>query len=72
MYAFCPDCDSRIDFPTNAQEGQLITCHNCESELEIIGLNPPELDWAYVGDDDWDWDDEWDYDDWEDEELEAM
>jgi alpha-aminoadipate carrier protein LysW len=44
--AFCPDCGQGIDL-ARAREGQLLMCPNCDAELEVISLNPPELDWAY-------------------------
>jgi lysine biosynthesis protein LysW len=42
--AFCPECHRKveIDDPTL---GQFITCPHCQTELEIIYLDPLQLDW---------------------------
>jgi len=60
--AYCPDCDGKIVMNPHAKLGQKIACPHCEAELEIISVEPLELDWAY----DWSWDDDEDYDDDED------
>jgi lysine biosynthesis protein LysW len=50
---FCPDCDGKIDLsPTKV--GQILTCPHCDIQLEVIGEDPLEFDWAY----DWAWGDE--------------
>jgi len=40
--------------------GQKMTCPHCDAWLEVIELDPVELDWAYEDEDEWeeDWDDE--------------
>jgi alpha-aminoadipate carrier protein LysW len=52
--AYCPDCDERIVLNPNPRVGKRITCPHCEADLEVIGVDPLELDWVY----DWDEDDE--------------
>jgi alpha-aminoadipate carrier protein LysW len=56
--AFCPDCDKEITFNPHPRLGQKLTCPQCDVELEVISVDPPELDWAY----------DWSEEDWEDEE----
>ncbi|MGD8624814.1 MAG: lysine biosynthesis protein LysW [Anaerolineae bacterium] len=57
---YCPDCDGKIVLNPHAKLGQKLACPHCEAELEVIGVDPVELDWAY----DWSWDeDDDDYDD---------
>ena len=46
---FCLDCDHEIDLTHQLTVGQRITCPNCGVELEIIKLEPLELDWVYDG-----------------------
>lgn len=40
-----------------------MTCSNCGTQLEVLSLDPLELDWAYleptVDDEDWKWDWDW-------------
>ena len=52
--AYCPDCDGRITLNPHAVVGQRVTCTHCDSDLEVISVDPLELDWAY----DWSWDDD--------------
>lgn len=72
VLGICPDCNSEIRFRKAPHLGQLVTCHNCETSLEVVRRDPLELDWAFQDpfedddeelDDEEDWDDEEDYDD---------
>jgi alpha-aminoadipate carrier protein LysW len=45
--AFCPDCGHGIKLDSRTKEGQQVMCPNCDADLEVISLDPPELDWAY-------------------------
>ncbi|MGA9193294.1 MAG: hypothetical protein WBZ24_16330 [Anaerolineales bacterium] len=49
---YCPDCDSDIKLGSDPRKGQKVTCPNCGAYLEIVGLSPIELDWAFDDDDD--------------------
>lgn len=61
---YCLDCEEKIVLDSPLKVGQKVTCPHCDAELEVIGLEPLELDWAY----DWKWDEEYDEDD-EDEDF---
>ncbi len=77
----CPDCNAEIRFRKSPHLGQLVTCHNCQTSLEVVRRDPLELDWAfddtfdeeedeYDDYDEWDEEDDYeedDYDDWEDD-----
>lgn len=55
--AICPSCGEDIKMRGNSKIGQAVTCPYCDAELEVIDLDPVELDWAY--DEEWeDWDEE--------------
>ncbi len=58
----CPECDADIVFTKAPFLGQKKTCPVCHTELEVIGLSPLELDWAYEYDE-YDDDDEYELDD---------
>lgn len=60
--AYCPECDEQITFNPHPRLGQKFSCPHCAADLEVIGLDPLELDWAY----DWS-DDGWEDEDWDDE-----
>lgn len=51
---YCPDCDGRILLGPDVEVGLTLVCPHCDAELEVIGLDPPEVDWAY----DWEWEEE--------------
>jgi lysine biosynthesis protein LysW len=56
VMAICPACEGQIDLPGRVEMGQAIQCSHCLEELEVIDIDPLELDWAY--DEDWDEDQE--------------
>lgn len=60
--AECPDCGDMITLKTEPRIGGRMSCPFCRTELEVIDIDPLELDWAYddPGDEDWD---EGDFDD---------
>jgi len=41
----CPDCSSTISFLDNSEIGDVIVCDNCEVELEIVNLDPAQVDY---------------------------
>ena len=47
---FCLDCEREVELGPTPQVGQRIKCPCCEVELEIINLEPLELDWIYERD----------------------
>lgn len=59
---FCLDCDERITLNPGLKLGSRFTCPNCDAEMEVISVDPVEIDWAY---DDSGYDDE-EYEDDED------
>jgi alpha-aminoadipate carrier protein LysW len=53
VMAVCPDCEEEINVGSHPRQGQHVTCPECWADLEIISLDPLELDFA-AEDDDWD------------------
>jgi lysine biosynthesis protein LysW len=45
-FAYCPDCSARIYLGHKPWVGQPATCDHCESDLEVVQVNPPILDWT--------------------------
>lgn len=73
--AICPSCGEWVKLPDHPKIGQKITCLQCEADLEVIEVNPVELDWAFMeaelDDEEWDDDEDWDEEeDWDDEDDE--
>jgi len=49
--AVCLSCQQVIKVGDHPKFGQIIVCKYCDTELEIIDLNPVVLDWPYYEDD---------------------
>jgi lysine biosynthesis protein LysW len=42
--AFCPGCDHSLKLGTHPRRGQQFICPECQTYLEVVSLNPLELD----------------------------
>lgn len=40
----CPECDADVHVDTDADKGDTVGCEECGTELEVVGLDPVELD----------------------------
>lgn len=40
----CPECSEDVFVDAEAEQGDIISCGECGTELEIVGLDPIELD----------------------------
>jgi len=49
----CPACEADVRIPGDAMQNELIACPDCGSELEILSLDPIELDFAPEVEEDW-------------------
>ncbi len=64
--ALCPECESKLTLPEEAEVGDVVVCKTCEAVLEIISLRPLELELVrYL--DDAEEEEEEDLEDFEDE-----
>ena len=64
----CPVCDEKVYVDANLVQGESIVCDECGSDLELVGLDPIELDPYGEGDFGFDDDDDFVEDDDFDEE----
>lgn len=55
----CPDCGEDITI-TKPEVGKRVKCPECDADLEVISVDPVELDWVY---------EDYDYEDEEDEDF---
>ncbi len=40
----CPECESELDIEVDeVEEGDVITCEECGTEFEVVGVEPLEL-----------------------------
>ena len=54
----CISCGTEIKFSAQPKMGTLVSCSDCDAKLEVVWLDPVELDWPFDDDDD---DDDADY-----------
>lgn len=58
----CPECSEDVFVDAESEQGDVISCDECGADLEIVGLDPIELDIHEGGDsDDFDDEDEFEY-----------
>ena len=58
--SYCPSCDAVISM-NNPREGATVTCRECDTKLEVISIDPFEVDFPIDFDEDSD-DDQWEAD----------
>ena len=51
--ASCPECNATITFAADAVEGEIVTCPDCNVDLEVFSIHPPELALAPEAAEDW-------------------
>jgi alpha-aminoadipate carrier protein LysW len=56
----CPECEADVHVDTDADKGDVVSCEECATDLEIVGLDPVELD-IVEGDEEEDEDEEDDF-----------
>lgn len=74
--AMCPECESDVFVDEDMARGDLVTCEECGTDLEVLAIDPPEVklynaeeDFDDEYDDDDDFDDDDDLDDDDDDDL---
>ena len=46
----CPECREEVYVDLDAEQGDVVFCDECGADLEIVGLDPVELDTYYDSD----------------------
>ena len=49
----CIECDAEFSADANLVAGEILTCPDCSVELEVISLNPLQIDLAPEVEEDW-------------------
>lgn len=44
--ATCPKCEAEIHVDEEMDKGETMVCSECDASLEVVGLDPVELDFA--------------------------
>ncbi len=60
--SICPECDEEVYVDADIEQGDTITCDECQSDLIVVGLDPVELDLRDEAADPFDDDDRDDHD----------
>ena len=42
--SICPECDEEVYVDAEIEQGDQVTCEECQSDLVVVGLDPVELD----------------------------
>lgn len=40
----CPECEEKVYVDAEAEQGDVVSCEECGTDLEVVGLDPIELD----------------------------
>ncbi len=40
----CPECDEEVYVDAESEQGDVVSCDECGADLEVVGLDPIELD----------------------------
>lgn len=40
----CPECDEEVYVDADSEQGDVVVCDECGSRLEVVGLDPIEVD----------------------------
>ncbi len=49
----CPECAADVAIPADAMQNEIISCADCGTELEILSLEPLEVELAPEVEEDW-------------------
>jgi alpha-aminoadipate carrier protein LysW len=49
----CPECAAEIVLEAGVEAGEIIVCPDCGVDLEIISLDPVEVNLAPIEEEDW-------------------
>ena len=47
MFVFCLDCEQKITLESTPDVGNTLCCPICGAEMEVVKIEPIELDWTY-------------------------
>lgn len=51
--ASCPECAAEITLGTDTVVGEILVCPDCGADLEVVSLDPPDLELAPMEQEDW-------------------
>ena len=51
--ANCPECDAKMTVGEGTLKGEILTCNDCGAELEVLTVEPLQLQLAPMEEEDW-------------------
>lgn len=51
--AVCPECEAEIVLEAGTEVGEISVCPECGVDLEVIALDPPQVELAPMEAEDW-------------------
>lgn len=51
--SLCPECNAQLHVSADVRIGEVLTCSDCQVQLEVISQNPLELVLAPEVEEDW-------------------
>lgn len=52
IVAHCAECDAELTLE-DVVEGEIVVCPDCGVDLEVVSLDPPQLELAPMEEEDW-------------------
>ncbi len=49
----CPECGTKIELAKDTIQNEIIDCPTCGLELEVVSLDPPQVELAPEEEEDW-------------------
>jgi alpha-aminoadipate/glutamate carrier protein LysW len=49
----CPECGADVKLNDGCEQGEILSCSDCGSELEVVSINPMKLELAPEEQSDW-------------------
>ena len=49
----CVECEGDVVLPADVEENQIVVCGDCGVDLEVLSLDPLQVDVAPMEDEDW-------------------
>ena len=49
----CLECDAEFELDAGTEENEIIVCPDCGVDLEVVSLDPPQVELAPMEEEDW-------------------
>ena len=49
----CLSCQAELRFHQNPRIGNMVRCHKCDAEFQVVWLKPLEIEWPWEDEDEY-------------------